>query len=177
MKPVLWSAMIVMGLASTIALGRGIQTYTYEELFKEADLVVFAHPLKTEATDDKWESGHLKFTGQNTTLIVAHTLKGDADDEQIRVLHFKIAMLDPRGVMNGPLLMTFKIDPRLVEFGSGPEYLLFLKKTKDGRYEPVSGRFDPVLSIKEITQPGELPDPPKQPTGGGQGGRRGSPQE
>jgi hypothetical protein len=41
----------------------------------------------------------------------------------------------------------------LAPFVSGelsPEYLLFLKRGKDGRYEPVSGRIDPILSVREM---------------------------
>ena len=34
-----------------------------------------------------------------------------------------------------------------------PEYLLFLKKGKGGRYEPVSGRTDPALSVRELFHP------------------------
>jgi hypothetical protein len=34
-----------------------------------------------------------------------------------------------------------------------PEYLLFLKRGKDGRYEPVSGRIDPVLCVREMYWP------------------------
>jgi hypothetical protein len=33
------------------------------------------------------------------------------------------------------------------------EYLLFLKKRGDGRYEPVSGRIDPLLSVRELFNP------------------------
>jgi hypothetical protein len=34
-----------------------------------------------------------------------------------------------------------------------PEYLLFLKLRKDGRYEPVSGRVDPEFSVRELHAP------------------------
>ena len=33
-----------------------------------------------------------------------------------------------------------------------PEYLLFLKRLKDGRYEPVSGRIDPAPSVREVSE-------------------------
>jgi hypothetical protein len=39
--------------------------------------------------------------------------------------------------------------------GTGrPQYLLFLKKWKDGRYEAVSGQIDPSLSVREMHHPG-----------------------
>ena len=31
-----------------------------------------------------------------------------------------------------------------------PEYMLFLKKRSDGRYEPVSGQYDPDDSVKLV---------------------------
>lgn len=34
-----------------------------------------------------------------------------------------------------------------------PEYLLFLKRTADGRLEPVSGQIDPALSVREMHRP------------------------
>lgn len=34
-----------------------------------------------------------------------------------------------------------------------PEYLLFLKRRQDGKYEPLSGRVDPALSIREVFHP------------------------
>jgi hypothetical protein len=46
-----------------------------------------------------------------------------------------------QGTINGT---TFKA-------GLGPpEYMLFLRLRKDGRYEPVSGEIDPALSIREL---------------------------
>jgi hypothetical protein len=30
---------------------------------------------------------------------------------------------------------------------------LFLKARKDGRYEPVSGQYDPALSVRELNSP------------------------
>ena len=39
---------------------------------------------------------------------------------------------------------------------STPQYLLFLKRSADGHFEPVSGQIDAVLSVREIYRP--LPD-------------------
>ena len=59
--------------------------------------------------------------------------------------------------MNGPLLVSFRrtsLELRTKEGGKlelgVPSYLLFLKARKDGRYEPVSGRVDPELSVREL---------------------------
>jgi hypothetical protein len=37
-----------------------------------------------------------------------------------------------------------------------PEYMLFLRLRKDGRFEPVSGEVDPVLSVRELHPPDDL---------------------
>ena len=40
-----------------------------------------------------------------------------------------------------------------------PEYLLFLKKGKDGMYEPVSGQLDAALSVRTIFPSGVIKVP------------------
>ena len=39
---------------------------------------------------------------------------------------------------------------------SQPEYLLFLKKNKDGEYEPVSGQLDADFSVRALFPPGNI---------------------
>ena len=34
-----------------------------------------------------------------------------------------------------------------------PDYLLFLKKRDDGRYEPVTGQMDAAESVREVSRP------------------------
>lgn len=74
------------------------------------------------------------------------------------MLHFRLK--EDEAVLNGPLLVRFRTKRGLSistkTFKAGvekPDYLLFLKRNKDGRYEPVSGRIDPELSVKEIYPP------------------------
>jgi len=74
------------------------------------------------------------------------------------VLHFRLK----EGVIvnDGPSLVRFRtkrglsIRTKTIKAAAGkPDYMLFLKRNKDGRYEPVSGRIDPRLSVKEIYSP------------------------
>jgi hypothetical protein len=85
------------------------------------------------------------------------------------VLHFKFGELKrglrPRTsdviIENGPLLVAFRTGAVIVKAEGEerntvlptPEYLLFPKRMQDGRYEPVSGRIDPALSVKEVSAP------------------------
>jgi hypothetical protein len=140
---------------------RPIAHWPYEKLFKEADLVVIATAKSTKATEDKLDGPYREhLLGQVTTLTVRSVLKGEAEGEAVEVLHFveKGEMRLP----NGPILVVFRTTPAHVEARTfqthvgTPDYLVFLKAGKDGRYEPVAGQVDSELSVKEIYRP--LPD-------------------
>jgi hypothetical protein len=139
--------------------------WNYDELLKEADLVVLAAAVRTEPAEDAppTHSWPLELVAQNTTLKVRGTLKGKAEGEQIQVLHFKFG--GPRkgfeksvGIRDGPNLVAFRTEPVTVRAGKDthvppPEYLLFLKRMKDGRYEPVTGPIDPAVSVRQVSGP------------------------
>ena len=148
------------------APARLIKVWNYDKLLKEADLVVLAVAVRTEKADYEPpdHSWPRELVAQNTTLKVRGTLKGKAEGENIKVLHFKFGEykkgFEHDGIFDGPNFVEFRVGP--VTKGTGKEkriitpaqeYLLFLKKTKDGRYEPVSGQVDPVDSIREVSYP------------------------
>jgi hypothetical protein len=167
---------IILGLAVSCCIGlsqshaRLIENWPYERLFKEADLIVIATAESTVEAKDKFndERWPPEFAGRNTTFKIVQVVKGKGPDKELVVLHFKFAEPDPKSTKkNGP---TEIIDgPMFVYFGTKPlkkieingmevlnhklEYMLFLKKRADGRYEPVSGRIDPVLSVREMFEP------------------------
>jgi hypothetical protein len=149
---------------------RPVESWPYDKLMKKSDLAVFAEALKTEPASDTPPEHHWprKFVAQNTTFQVKYVLKGKAQKGQIKVLHFRfggqkedIAPQDVLGdiIINGPNFVAF----RTKAVGTtgrcwkpvrpAPEYLLFLRRLKDGRYEPVSGQIDPVLSVREVAIP------------------------
>jgi hypothetical protein len=153
--------LVALGSAGA-AVGRQIEQWSYERLFREADVVVIARSEGTAASDDrpaesKWANS---LTGQRTTFRIDSALKGQVEGDQIVVVHFK----KKENVLfeNGPLLVAFRTEGSVIEGGgmrkyllklSRPEYLLFLKKAEGGRFEPVSGQIDPRLSVKEIYDP------------------------
>jgi hypothetical protein len=143
------------------ASARAIETWSYERLFKEADVAVIASARETvDAPDFQARDPRHRpiLAAQRTTLAVNAVLKGHAADGPITVLHFRLK--EERGLMrNGPMLVRFRTAPPVIE-GRGfradlgtPHYLLFLKRSADGVLEPVSGQFDPELSVKEIYAP------------------------
>lgn len=157
-----WTLVIgfAAALMTTSAFGRPIQIYSYERLFKEADLVVIAAALETKESDkaEKLFPNNNDFVGVNTKFEVRHTLKGSIDEETLQMLHFKYSGEQP--VVNAPILVEFTFDTErhhIPGLSRTPEYMLFLKRMKDGRYEPVAGQVDSVLSVRKITPaPDEL---------------------
>jgi hypothetical protein len=153
------SVAVVLGPAAWPAPARLIENWSYDRLFKEADLVVIAEAQGVADADDAAPFDHRPdlFEAQTTTFTVGYTLKAKAAGADLKVLHFRLK----KGVQieNGPMLVTFRTKPIEVELkdrkigvGKG-SYLLFLKARKDGRYEPVSGQYDPALSVRELNSP------------------------
>jgi hypothetical protein len=146
------------------SFGRLIENWPYERLFKEADLVVIGIAEGTVQTKDQLKAKGWKaeFIGQETSIFVETTLKGNLKGEKkIKVLHYRLP--DGVAVINGPLLVTFRKDALPLKgtingeaFKAAlarPDYMLFLRLRPDGRYEPVSGQIDPVLSVRELNSP------------------------
>lgn len=153
---------LVLSLFVASAAARQIEAWSYDRLFKEADLIVIASaqgtvPSEDQAPDERWGPSLI---GQHTTFAVLQTLKGQVNDGPLTVLHFKLK--DGVVTQGGPLLVAFRTRGPTIEGGgsvkykailSTPQYLLFLKRSEGGRFEPVSGQIDPALSVKEIYAP------------------------
>jgi hypothetical protein len=148
-----------------LAPARQVESWSYERLFKESDLVVIATAKVTADTNDappdnRWKSA---LVGQQTTFAIDAVLKGNAPAGPLAVVHFK---LKPGVVtQDGPLLISFRRKGPAIEGGGKvkynvqlgtPQYLLFLKTADHDRFAPLSGQIDPQLSVKEIYAP--LPD-------------------
>lgn len=155
---------------------RRVESWPYERLFQESDLIVIARGIRNEPCDEVWPEDDFsidRFVGTQTVFKVQSVLKGGTPDS-VRVIHFSYkqgATLydDGPGFVNfltesvvtaakkpshdsGVLQERAAVVERLV---SQPEYLLFLKKRSDGRYEPVSGQMDSAFSVRIISHPDE----------------------
>src|SRR5262245_45262653 len=99
---------IVFALFVTTAVARQIENWSYERLFKEADIVVIASTKETVASDDRASDPRWKknLVGQRTSFSVINTLKGEIDKDTLTVVHFKFK----EGVLaqDGPLLVEFR---------------------------------------------------------------------
>jgi len=150
----------IFGIPDSSAFARPVEDWKFERLFKEADLVVLAEALEYKDVDDQPVDNLLKKNcqAQNTSFAIARVIQGAVTADKITLLHFRL-IEGVDGIDNGPLLVTFRtesaeflIEGTTTQLGK-PTYLLFLKKRKDGRYEPVSGQVDSKLSVREMYIP------------------------
>jgi hypothetical protein len=153
---------VLVALMPTRAEARGLESWPYDRLTREADLVVIAQPTSVADAGESWMGNpwQVEFVGVVTTFKVQATLKGKIEGDELKVLHYR---LPPKvSIANGPGLVSFRLAPTSLQLSKadtkgeiklGNDYMLFLKKGKDGRYEPVSGRIDPVLSVRELFKP------------------------
>ena len=168
----IWSATILgILLAPSTTWARKVEDWSYDRLFKEADLVVIAHALGFATSKQEWPGKVFEkdcFEGVETIFHASSVLKGE-DSRCIHLVHFKYTD-HTRPYNDGPSLVSFFMKPISIDVmqqhreedeqrelkqkrqsvTSKPEYLLFLKKRKDGLYEAVSGQMDPGLSVRAL---------------------------
>lgn len=154
----LLAVLVVIGFVLP-AHARLLPDWSYDRLLKEADVVVIAEATAVEDTGEATQVNPWKvdFVGVSTKFAVKTVLKGKVDGDTLKVLHYR---LKPDVLVeNGPLLVAFRLKGVDVQTKTSkvnlgkPHYLLFLKKRKDGRFEPLSGPVDPALSVREMYEP------------------------
>ena len=160
----------------SISFSRQVEDWSYERLFKESDLVVIAHVQGWGVTKKEWNEKFFdkaRFEGAKTIFGASFVLKGDPP-LCILLNHFRYKESAVR-YNDGPGLIVFLKEPVLIELKqaedkkgklhqqsqglrkiSQPEYLLFLKKYKDGEYEPVSGQLDASFSVRALFPPDNI---------------------
>ena len=165
----------------SLSFARKVESWSYERLFKEADLVMIGSVEGWGSTKALWPEkifNKARFAGEKTAFHPRSVLKGEPASPCIWVLHFSYKKgADP--YEDGPNLVNFVKKPVLIEVKSKeegkaqeskskrvskslvspPEYLLFLKQRKDGTYEPVSGQLDAALSVRAIFPSGVIKIP------------------
>ena len=160
-------------LTQSTCWARKVENWPYDRLFEDADVVVIARAVSTDKCADTWNEQFFdgaRFQGLETKFeVVVSTLKGKSP-ESLKLLHFQYK---PEATVydDGPGLVSFldksrqtaverhvdrsgALRPLSVNSSSHPEYLLFLKLRKDGRYEAVSGQTDPNLSARSVNEIG-----------------------
>jgi len=130
--------------------------WPYDRLSSESDLVVVAVPVSSEDTGELLFSPlwQMDFVGVNTKVEVRGVVDGRFRAKELTIFHLR--MPDGKTLVNGPLMLELHRTALTMrtaghEKGQGaPEYLLYLKKRKDGRYEPASGPLSGGHAAREL---------------------------
>lgn len=145
------------------AQARLIEEWSYDRLLKASDVVVIATAIDTGEWSEPISLPLFAdaVEGRLTKFKVEAVLKGKLDDDKIELIHCRLK--DGRPVLNGPLLAEFRttgrkllieavddVKAKRIEQEPTPQYLLFLKAQPDGRYEPVAGQVDSILSVRQV---------------------------
>jgi Leucine Rich repeat len=166
---VFFGCIAALGVFNVGASARLLESWPYKRLFKESDLIVLAAATSTEKADDSFVDRRwpLEFAGLNTTFEVKQVVHGKDPGKKIKVLHFRFGEVRKEfkkdtgqlAIVDGPMFVGFRTKAFTIKRGNNtieapqPEYMLFLKKLKDDRYEPISGKIDPQLSVTAIFDP------------------------
>ena len=145
MKTIITGFLILM--AALLAQARKMRSWTYQELYDQADLVVIAKPISTQDASEKAVlpniSPDVHVVGLSTEFAISVVMKGDKRLKECVLHHYRLT--NPKEMMiNGPMLASF--DPK-----QHTRFLLFLHREADGRYAPVSGQTAPTMfSVQKL---------------------------
>jgi hypothetical protein len=143
---------VLMLATACLAQARLMRSWTYQELFDQADLVVIAKPVATQDTSEQAVLPNIApdvhVIGLSTDFDIAVVMKGDKSMKKFILHHYRLA--NSKELMdNGPSLASFDLK-------AYSRSLLFLHRESDGRYSPVSGQTDPasfsILKIDGVAQ-------------------------
>jgi hypothetical protein len=159
-----WTMTPCLSIALLVAcqgLGRQVPDWSYKKLFERSDLVVVAKAVSTSEAGKKIKekAPHRDLQAVLTTFKVVHVIKGKFSEKKLVVVHYRVHPKKELLVANGPHLVEFHAKCLEISYPGGktslppPDYMLFLKKRKDGRYECVTGQVDPIYSVKQLVQP------------------------
>jgi hypothetical protein len=115
-------------------------------MFDKADLVVIARPTSTKDTDERSTVLHdIPVVGVSTEFDARLVLKG-SKISTFKLHHYRLQSFDDWRIANGPGLIKIEIHPH-----QHKDFLLFLRREKDGGYVPVTDQTDPAgTSVIEL---------------------------
>ena len=148
MRPLLLAAVLSAVFSQDTALARGIDTWSYEEMFAKSDFVVIARPMTaTRNTSERTKFNAVKppipMIGVVTDFQSLYVLKGPKQS-RFTLHHYREA--PSVGIwIDGFMLAEF--NPKK----GRKAFLLFLVRERDGRFAPAAGQTDPLhVSIQEL---------------------------
>jgi len=131
--------------------------WSFAERTAKADLIVIAEPIATKATGRRTVHPSLQpdlpVIELETELQVLVTLKGQVGPV-VRLKHYRIDMdewnrrnASKSGLVNRGSELTFVTSKERKD-----PYLLFLTRTDDGRFEPLSGHTFPTDTVYRLSE-------------------------
>lgn len=161
MKRKLIALSFVLGMLwfSPTTHARLMRLWSYQELHARADLVVIARPRAVRHLQEQSALPNIQrlLPGGTRAPVIGRAVETDFEvvvllkgaetaltGGKLTLYHFQ---LPPAPMLNGPGLVAF-------EPTAQTQYLLFLVRRMDGRYETVSGQTDPDQAIEPLRMPG-----------------------
>jgi hypothetical protein len=129
-------------LGASCVSARPVRVWKDAELWSEAEVVVLAMPRATKDVVARADDPRPDYwVDVETTLDVQVVLKGEAGGEvTLRHARYRDGTMP---LPNGPMFV--KLDPEKRQ-----QFLLFLKRAKDGTLEPLSGQMDAHDSVRWV---------------------------
>jgi hypothetical protein len=135
--------------AASVAYGRRMVAWTYEDLAAKSDFVVIAVPRATKDTTelidlpgitvhmpDQRKLG-LPVIGVETEFVVSAVMKGPKKLTRFTLHHYRLAHPEEsKDSIGAAMLLSFTPENQ--------SFLMFLVKEKDGRFAPTAGQTDPA---------------------------------
>ncbi len=143
--PILFSIVMIVATPESL-VARIIESWTHQEMFEKADLVVIASVVSTKDTSERGTLlNNIPVVGVVTEFEISLILKGKQSAPTISLRHYRLQSDDDLMIVNGPRLI------RLAK--AQPTWLLFLTREPSGTYSPVTGQTDPAgISIIQLKQ-------------------------
>lgn len=162
MKNTAFAAIVLLLLggigASTPVVAGPARSWSYSELLQAADLVIIGTPIAHGESSAKPADQRERRSPISTTFQILGVLKGSPpkDRDSVTMNHYRYANpLSKAEADARPVAVSFQGEPR--------DYLVFLKQTADGHFEPVTLAGDHRMSVRILSA--YSPPPRKLPTG------------
>lgn len=147
-------------LVPSLSHARKPPLLSYEQLAKKADFILVVRAIRTRDAHDgdpivEMKRGEKYLTPVITHIRVLATLKGKIDSKEIHLPHYRVDHVKAKenglnGWGNGPALVQFPESANDVADSPEPragDRLLFLIKDDGGKFDFVTGQFDPKYSV------------------------------
>src|SRR5437588_754417 len=136
MRPKTFFILISMLSALSGLNARITQTWSYQEMFDKADLIVIAEVVSTKDTQERIALQDVRppvpVIGVVTDFRTRLIFKGSHNLATFQLHHYRFQSEDDRSAANSPELIDLS--------GKKQRFLLFLTEERNGMYAPLTGQ-------------------------------------